>query len=67
MLEGGVWVFGTVAQHKFMPLGSVCLVGECRVMNAPALLKLVTVLSIFSLSTGRLSPVMKSRSEFLTR
>lgn len=66
VLEGGFWVFGTVAQHKFVPLGLMCPGGGCHVMNAPAL-KSVAVLSISSLFAGRFNPIMKSSFEILTR
>lgn len=67
VLEGGFWVFGTVAQHEFVPLGLTCPGGECRVMNAPAPLKSAAVLSISLLFAGKFNPIIKSSFEFLTR
>lgn len=67
VLEGGFWVFGTLSQHKFVPLGLMCPGGGRCVMNAPAPLKSVAVLSISSLFAGRFNPIMKSSFELLTR
>lgn len=67
VLEGGFWVFGTVAQHKCVPLGWMCPGGGCHVMTASASLKSGAVLPVCSLFAGRLGPIMKSSFEFLTR
>lgn len=57
-------VSGSLAQHKFVPLGLMCPGGECHVMNAPAPLKSVAVLSISLLFAGRFNPIIKSSFEF---
>jgi len=67
VLEGGFWVFDTVAQHKFVALGLMCPGGGHHVMNAPAPLKSVVALSISLLFAGRFNPIIKSSFEFLTR